>query len=99
MRDDYMGGLLAFIIAAPIMVICCGGGGAILAAIIGGVGGWLTGLGGVAIALTALGVFLISRQVLRHRATRGSDPTEEAGCCGPESSHVDRPSPGEERSP
>lgn len=67
MRDDYMGGLLAFIIAAPVMVICCGGGGAILAAILSG----LMGLGGIATVLTALGVFLIVRQVLRHRAARG----------------------------
>ena len=27
MDDKHLGGLLAFIIAAPIMVICCGGGG------------------------------------------------------------------------
>ena len=39
MDDKHLGGLLAFIIAAPIMVICCGGGGVILATILGGIGG------------------------------------------------------------
>lgn len=48
-----MGGLPAFLIAAPVKVICCAGGGVILAAILGGIGGWLTGLGGIAILLVA----------------------------------------------
>jgi len=36
MLDDHTGGLLAFVIAAPIMEISCDGGGVILAAIAGG---------------------------------------------------------------
>ena len=54
MNDNHMGGLLAFIIAAPIMVICCGGGGVILAAILGGIGGWLSGLGGIATVIALI---------------------------------------------
>ena len=53
MDDKHMGGLLAFVITAPIMVICCGGGGVILAAILGGIGGWLSGLGGIATVIAA----------------------------------------------
>lgn len=68
MRDDHMGGLLAFAIAAPIMVICCGGGGVILAAILGGIGGWLSGLGGIATVIAAFGTVLLVREVRRHRA-------------------------------
>jgi hypothetical protein len=83
MRDDHMGGLLAFVIAAPIMVICCGGGGVILAAILGGIGGWLTGLGGIATIVAALGAMLVWREIRRSRARRLAAGGDEATCCAP----------------
>ncbi|GHE03958.1 hypothetical protein U879_21195 [Defluviimonas sp. 20V17] len=70
MRDDFHGGLLATAIAAPVVVICCGGGGVILSAILGGIGGWLTGLGGIAALTAALGAGLVVRQVRRKRPVR-----------------------------
>jgi membrane protein implicated in regulation of membrane protease activity len=71
MRDHHMGGLLAFLIAAPLMIICYAGGGVILAAILGGIGGWLTGLGGV-VALLAAGIaMLIWRGIRRSRHING----------------------------
>lgn len=83
MRDDHMGGLLAFVIAAPIMVICCGGGGVILAAILGGIGGWLTGLGGIATIVAALGAILVWREIRRSRSRQHPDQPGKAGCCTP----------------
>ncbi|MGK7655089.1 hypothetical protein ACSQ76_22660 [Roseovarius sp. B08] len=65
MRDNRMGGLLAFGVAAPIKIVCCGGGTALLAAVFGGVGAWLSGLGGIAIALVAALAFLVVREVRR----------------------------------
>lgn len=63
-----MGGLLAFAVAAPIMVLCCGGGGIFLTALLAGIGGWLSGLGGIAILTAALSVFLVWRHIRRNRA-------------------------------
>ena len=82
MNDNHMGGLLAFIIAAPIMVICCGGGGVILAAILGGIGGWLSGLGGIATVVAAFGAVLLVREVLRHRTAK-ADGAQDETCCLP----------------
>ena len=69
MSDKHMGGLLAFVIAAPIMLICCGGGGVVLAAILGGIGGWLAGLGGIAMVTAAFGAVLLAREIKRRRST------------------------------
>ncbi|NND20199.1 MAG: hypothetical protein HKN98_16630 [Silicimonas sp.] len=79
MDDKHMGGLLAFIIAAPIMVICCGGGGVILAAILGGIGGWLTGLGGIAAVVAAIGAALVVREI-RRRGSAGIDGAPDETC-------------------
>ena len=65
MRDNLMGGLLAFGIAAPVVVVCCGGGLALLAAVFGGIGAWLSGFGGISIALVAALAFLVVREVRR----------------------------------
>ncbi|KRS13409.1 hypothetical protein [Roseovarius indicus] len=77
MDDKHMGGLLAFVIAAPIMVICCGGGGLILAAILGGIGGWLTGLGGIAAVVTAIGAALVVREIRRSGSAGVGDAPDE----------------------
>lgn len=83
MRDDWMGGLLAFVVAAPIMVICCGGGGVILAAILGGIGGWLTGLGGIATVIAAFGGLLLWREIRRSRARGSATDIAATDCCAP----------------
>lgn len=75
MDDKHLGGLLAFIIAAPIMVICCGGGGVILATILGGIGGWLMGLGGIAAVVAALVV-----REIRRRGSAGVDGAPDETC-------------------
>lgn len=67
MRDNLMGGLLAFGVAAPVMIVCCGGGAALIAAVFGGIGAWLSGLGGLSIALVVALAFLIVREVRRGR--------------------------------
>ncbi|WP_240611497.1 hypothetical protein [Roseovarius nitratireducens] len=82
MDDKYMGGVLAFIIAAPIMVIRCGGGGVIFAAILGGLGGCLSGLGGIATVIAAFGVVLLLREIRRHRAIKADGP-DDVTCCLP----------------
>jgi len=79
MDDKYMGGLLAFVIAAPIMVICCGGGGVILAAVLGGIGGWLTGLGGIAAVIAAIGAALVVREI-RRRGSAGVGGAPDETC-------------------
>lgn len=86
MSDRHMGGLMAIVIAAPIMIVCCGGGGFILAAIIGGVGGWLTGLSGIATVVAALGAFLFVRQFRRYRASLNTDA--DASCCQSMNKHA-----------
>lgn len=53
MRDDIQGGVLATLIAAPLLIVCCGGGVA-LAAILGAIGGWIGGVGGLIVVLTAV---------------------------------------------
>lgn len=82
MRDGFLAGLLATAIAAPVMILCCGGGGVILAVILGGIGGWFSGLGGIATVIAALGAVLLLREVRRHRAAT-SDRTQGETCCLP----------------
>ncbi|MFN3723982.1 MAG: hypothetical protein ACK4VZ_13140 [Paracoccaceae bacterium] len=67
MRDDLMGGLLATAVAAPVVIVCCGGGGVLLAGLTGAVGGWLSGLGGIAALIVAAGASLAWRSLRRRR--------------------------------
>ena len=67
MSDRHMGGFMAIVIAAPIMIVCCGGGGFILAAIFGGIGGWLSGLSGIATVVAAFAVGLLIRTLRRQK--------------------------------
>ena len=60
-----IGGLLAFGVATPVAIGCCGGGTALLAATVGGIGAWLSGFGGLSIALLAALAFLVVREVRR----------------------------------
>lgn len=73
MRDDLMGGLLATAVAAPVLIICCGGGGVLLAGIVGAVGGWMSGLGWITVAMVAAGLALTGRTLRRRAAS--------AHCC------------------
>lgn len=73
MRDDLMGGVLATAIAAPIVVVCCGGGGVLFVGLTGAIGGWLSGLGGLAALIVAAGVALSWRSVRRR--------TGDDACC------------------
>lgn len=72
MRDNLMGGLLAFVVAAPVMVVCCGGGTALLAAVFGGLGARLSGLGWIVVALVAAFAFLVVREFRRSAKRRAS---------------------------
>ena len=74
MRDNLMGGLLAFGIAAPVVVVCCGGGTAVLAALFGGVGAWLSGMSGIAVLVLAGLTYLIARALRRSQMKRASGP-------------------------
>ncbi len=73
MRDNLMGGLLAFGIATPVVIVCCGGGTALLAATVGGIGTWLSGFGGISIALLAALAFLVVREYRRSAKRRASN--------------------------
>ena len=53
MKDSSTGGLLAFIVAAPVLVICCGGKAALIGAALFGTAGILTGTKLLSIALVA----------------------------------------------
>ena len=78
MRDNFMGGLLAFAVAAPIVVVCCGGGTAVFAALFGGIGAWLSGMSGIAVLVLAGLTYLIVR-ALRHlqmKRASGPDPSQ-----------------------
>ena len=64
MKDSATGGLLAFIVAAPLVVICCGGKAALIGTVLFGTAGFLTGAKLLTVALVAmLGciVFLTAR--------------------------------------
>ncbi|MEF2552274.1 hypothetical protein VQ042_13005 [Aurantimonas sp. A2-1-M11] len=73
MRDDLMGGALATAVAAPAVIVCCGGGGVLLAGLTGAVGGWLSGLGGIAALVVAAGAALTWRSLRRR--------TGDDACC------------------
>lgn len=72
MRDNLMGGLLAFGVAAPVLVVCCGGGAAVLAALFGGIGAWLSGMNGIAVLVLAGLSYLIVRALRRSHMKRVS---------------------------
>lgn len=70
MKDSSTGGLLAFIVAAPVVVICCVGKVALIGALLFGTAGSLTGINLLTITLVAtLGgiVFLAARSFVRTR--------------------------------
>ncbi|WP_108862381.1 hypothetical protein [Ruegeria sp. Alg231-54] len=56
MKDGSAGGILAFIVAAPVVVICCGGHAAVLASMLSGAIGTATGLDILTTLLIAVGV-------------------------------------------
>ena len=72
MRDNLMGGLLAFVVSAPVVVVCCGGGTALLIAVFGGLGTWPSGLGWIAGALVAALAFLVVLEFRRSANCRTS---------------------------
>ena len=74
MRDNLMGGLLAFGISAPVAVVCCGGGTAVLAALFGGVGAWQSGVNGIAVLVLAGLTYLIVRALRCSHMKRSSGP-------------------------
>ncbi|RMF39380.1 MAG: hypothetical protein D6754_05530 [Alphaproteobacteria bacterium] len=80
MRDDHQGGLLAFLIAAPVMVICCGFS-AFLAGALGAIGGWLSGLGWIAVIIAAVGAFIAVRAILRRRRRAAAEAVDATACC------------------
>ncbi|MBN8182018.1 hypothetical protein [Roseibium aggregatum] len=70
MKDSSTGGILAFLIAAPVIVICCGGHAALLASMLSGAIGAASGLDVLTTLLIAIGtgvVILAIRTVLRSR--------------------------------
>ena len=67
MRDDMQGGVLATLITAPVRVVCCGDSGVLLTATAAAVGGWFTGLGGLATILVAAIGALTVRSIRRAR--------------------------------
>ena len=76
MRDNLMGGLLAFAVAAPVLVVCCGGGTAVLAALFSGIGAWFSGINGIAVLVLAGLTSLIVRTLLRSQTKRTSSPEQ-----------------------
>lgn len=79
MRDDLMGGLLATEVAAPFFILCCGGGGVVLTVIVGAVGGWLSGIGGIATLLAAAIAALTWRSLRRRSPARCALPRQRQG--------------------
>lgn len=70
MKDSSTGGLLAFIVAAPVVVICCGGKAALIGIALFGTVEFLTGANLLTAALMAtLGgiAFLTARNFMRIR--------------------------------
>lgn len=59
MKDGSAGGILAFIVAAPVVVICCGGHAAVLASMLSGAIGTATGLDILTTLLMAVGVGVV----------------------------------------
>ena len=62
MKDSSTGGLLAFIVVAPIVVICCAGKAALIGALLFGTTGFLIGANLLTIALVATigGIMLLA---------------------------------------
>ncbi|MBA3446944.1 MAG: hypothetical protein H0T56_04955 [Pseudaminobacter sp.] len=69
MRDDLKGGLLATAVAAPVLIVCGGGGGVLLAGILGAVGVWMSGLGGIAVLIAAAAAALTWLTLHRRNAS------------------------------
>ncbi|WP_425077959.1 hypothetical protein [Ruegeria denitrificans] len=70
MKDRSAGGILAFIVAAPVIVICCGGHAAVVMSLLSGAIGTATGLDVLTTLLIAVGtgvVVLSVRTILRSR--------------------------------
>ncbi len=70
MKDSSTGGLLAFIVAAPVVVICCAGKAALIGTVLFGTAEFLTSNNLLTAALVAtLGgiVFLAARNFMRMR--------------------------------
>lgn len=70
MKDSSSGGLLAFIVAAPVVLICCAGKAALIGTVLFGTAGFLTGANLLTSALVAtLGgiMFLAARNFMRMR--------------------------------
>ena len=72
MRDNLMGGLLAFGVAAPVVIVCCGGGTALLTAAFGGLAAWMSGLGWITVILVVALAFLVVREFRRFAKRRAS---------------------------
>jgi len=73
-------GLLGVLIAVPTLAICCGAGGFLVAGAAGifaALGGWLTGLGGVATALAVLGAVVLVHEIRRRRSAIGNGAPNE----------------------
>lgn len=76
MKDGSAGGILAFIIAAPVVVICCSGHVAVLVSMLSGAIGAASGLDILTSLLIAVGtgmVILAFRTVLRSRLDRDTE--------------------------
>ncbi|WP_448329553.1 hypothetical protein [Sulfitobacter sp. M13] len=70
MKDSSTGGVLAFIVAAPVVVICCAGKAALIGTVLFGTAGFLTGANLLTAALMATFsgiVFLAARNFVRMR--------------------------------
>ena len=70
MKDSSTGGLLAFIVAAPVVVICCAGKAALIGTLLFGTVGFLTGANLLTAALVSTFggiVFLVARCFMRMR--------------------------------
>jgi len=83
MKDSSTGGLLAFVVAAPIVVICWVGKVALIGTVCFGTAGFLTGANvQIAALMAALGgiVFLTARSLKRTRRNnhefQGNDQSE-----------------------
>lgn len=78
MKDSISGGLLAFLISAPVVVICCGGKAVLIGASLFGMLGFLTGnevLAGALVAMLGSIALLAVRSF--SRARRPSRTTKE----------------------
>ncbi|MCA0906045.1 hypothetical protein LCM27_06505 [Ruegeria marisrubri] len=76
MKDRSAGGILAFIVAAPVVVICCGGHAAAVMSILSGAIGTATGLYIIRTLLIAVGTgvaVLSVRTILKSRRDRDAE--------------------------